>query len=388
MTLSAHNPLALIAELTHRCPLHCVYCSNPLELTARHTELPTETWSTVFQQAAQLGVLQADFTGGEPLARPDILDLIKSARAAGLYVNLITSGLPLDEQKLAQLVESGLDHIQLSFQGADADTAEEISGTKSHAQKLRVLEWLKKVRVAVTLNFVIHRRNIDQIDEMLKIAESSSATRIEFANVQYYGWGFANRDSLLPTRRQLDDSLVKIKTAEERLRGKIRIESVVPDYYAKYPKPCMGGWGRKLMLITPSGEALPCHAAKIIPGLQFANVKDQPLAEIWRSSEAFQKFRGESWMQEPCKSCDRRTIDFAGCRCQAMLLAGDAAATDPVCTLSPNRPKIDAVLTAINSSTLEISPTKYVGAQHAAPHLGSQHSVDVRPEWLYRPNPS
>jgi pyrroloquinoline quinone biosynthesis protein E len=388
MTVLPANPLALIAELTHRCPLHCVYCSNPLELTARSAELTTETWSSVFQQAASLGVLQADFTGGEPLARTDIVDLIKSARVAGLYVNLITSGLPLNEQKLAQLVGSGLDHIQLSFQGADADCAEEISGTKSHAQKLRVLEWLKKVRVAVTLNFVIHRRNIDQIDDMLKIAESSSATRIEFANVQYYGWGFANRDSLLPTRAQLDQSLVKMKAAEERLRGKIRVESVVPDYYAKYPKPCMGGWGRKLMLITPSGEALPCHAAKIIPGLQFANVKDQPLAEIWHSSEAFQKFRRESWMQDPCKTCDRRTIDFGGCRCQALLLAGDAAATDPVCTFSPNRPKIEAVLSEINSSTPENLAPQYDGARHAAPHPGNQPSVDVGTEWLYRPNPS
>jgi PqqA peptide cyclase len=397
MTELSHNPLALIAELTHRCPLHCVYCSNPLELTARNTELSTEMWSGVFQQAAALGVLQADFTGGEPLARTDILELIKSARSAGLYINLITSGLPLDEPKLAHMVEAGLDHIQLSFQGAHADTAEEISGTKSHIQKLRVLEWLKKVRVAVTLNFVIHRRNIDQIDEMLKIAESSSATRIEFANVQYYGWGFANRDSLLPTRAQLDQSLVKIKAAEERLCGKIRVESVVPDYYAKYPKPCMGGWGRKLILITPSGEALPCHAAKIIPGLRFANVKDRPLAEIWRSSEAFQKFRGESWMQEPCRTCDRRTIDFGGCRCQALLLAGDAASTDPVCTLSPNRPKIDAILTALNTSPSENGDTKHVGTQlypeadsrrAAAPHLGNQHNVEVRPEWLYRPNPS
>jgi pyrroloquinoline quinone biosynthesis protein E len=378
------NPLALIAELTHRCPLHCVYCSNPLELTARITELPTDAWVRVFQQAAQLGVLQADFTGGEPLARTDLLDLVRAARDAGLYVNLITSGMPLDEAKLTALVEAGLDHLQLSFQGANQDTAEEISGTKSHTQKLRVLEWLKHVRVAVTLNFVIHRRNIDQIDEMLKIAESSSATRIEFANVQYYGWGFANRDSLLPARAQLDRSLATIKAAEERLRGKIRIESVVPDYYAKYPKPCMGGWGRKLMLITPSGEALPCHAARIIPGLQFANVKDQNLTEIWRSNEAFQKFRGESWMQDPCKTCDRREIDFGGCRCQALLLTADAAATDPVCTLSPNRPKIDAVLTTINSEV--------VGAGLAPPSIrrGTQPSVaaDIRPAWLYRPNPS
>src|SRR5580704_7906224 len=379
MTLSAHNPLALIAELTHRCPLHCVYCSNPLELSARSTELPTETWSSVFQQAAALGVLQADFTGGEPLARADILDLIKSARAAGLYVNLITSGLPLDEPKLAQLIDAGLDHIQISFQGADADTAEEISGTKSHAQKLRVLEWLKKVRVAVTLNFVIHRRNIDQIDEMLKIAESSSATRIEFANVQYYGWGFANRDSLLPTRAQLDQSLVKIKAAEERLRGKIRIESVVPDYYAKYPKPCMGGWGRKLMLITPSGDALPCHAARIIPGLSFENVRNRSVSEIWNSSDAFQKFRGEAWMKEPCKTCDRRTQDFGGCRCQAFLLAADATATDPVCSLGPHRLKVDAILGEINSARARPAPLSA-----AAP------SADLlaEPAWLYRPNPS
>jgi PqqA peptide cyclase len=381
--MATTNPLALIAELTHRCPLHCVYCSNPVELTARADELPTETWSRVFQEATKLGVLQADFTGGEPLARPDILELIRSARAVGLYVNLITSGMPMDEARLGQLVEAGLDHLQLSFQAAREDTAQEISNTKSHAQKLRVLEWLKKVRVAVTLNFVIHRRNIDQIEEMLQIAESSSATRIEFANVQYYGWAFANRENLLPTRTQLNHSLEVIKSAEERLRGKIRIESVVPDYYAKYPKPCMGGWGRKLMLITPNGEALPCHAAKIIPGLNFPNVKQTSLSEIWNNSEAFQKFRGESWMQPPCKNCDRRTLDFGGCRCQALLLAGDPAATDPVCSLSPNRPKVDAIL-----ANLIVLPG-IVGAQHAAPQTGNQIVAEApRPHWLYRPNPA
>jgi pyrroloquinoline quinone biosynthesis protein E len=373
---SPTNPLALIAELTHRCPLHCVYCSNPLELTNRAEELPTEVWTRVFQEAAQLGTLQADFTGGEPLARPDILDLIRAARASGLYVNLITSGMPLDEPRLAKLIEAGLDHLQLSFQGAREETAQEISGTKSHAQKLRVLEWLKKIRVAVTLNFVIHRRNIDQIEEMLQIAESSSATRIEFANVQYYGWAFANRENLLPTRAQLDRSLEVIKSAEERLRGKIRIESVVPDYYAKYPKPCMGGWGRKLMLITPNGDALPCHAAKIIPGLKFANVKQSSLSEIWQSSEAFQKFRGEDWMQQPCKTCDRRTLDFGGCRCQALLLAGDPAATDPVCSLSPNRPKIDAILATLSN------PASTVGAGLAPP----ADAALTKPDWLYRPN--
>jgi PqqA peptide cyclase len=378
MTPPQNNPLALIAELTHRCPLHCVYCSNPVELTSRAEELPTEIWSQVFHQAAQLGVLQADLTGGEPLARPDIVELIKAARTAGLYVNLITSGMPLDEPRLAKLIEAGLDHLQLSFQAAREDTAQEISGTKPHAQKLRVLEWLKKVRVAVTLNFVIHRRNIDQIEEMLQIAESSSATRVEFANVQYYGWAFANRGNLLPTREQLDRSLEVIKSAEARLRGKIRIESVVPDYYAKYPKPCMAGWGRKLMLITPHGEALPCHAAKIIPNLHFANVKQSSLSEIWEISEAFQKFRGGSWMQAPCKTCDRRTIDFGGCRCQALLLASDPAATDPVCSLSPNRPKIDAILASLNDPA---APVEVGFAPPADTPL-------TKPDWLYRPNPA
>jgi pyrroloquinoline quinone biosynthesis protein E len=380
MTEPQTNPLALIAELTHRCPLHCVYCSNPLELTQRSSELSTNDWSRVFQEAAALGVLQADFTGGEPLTRPDILELVRAARAAGLYVNLITSGMPLDESRLQALVDAGLDHFQLSFQGAREEIAQEISGTKAHAQKLRVLEWLTRHRLAVTLNFVIHRRNIDQLSEMLALAESSSAGRVEFANVQYYGWAFANRDSLLPTREQLTQSIDFLKKAQERLAGKIKVEYVVPDYYAKYPKPCMGGWGRKLMLITPNGDALPCHAARVIPGLPFENVKDHGLREIWASSDAFQKFRGESWMQDPCKTCDRRTQDFGGCRCQAFLLAGDAAATDPVCSLSPQRPKVDAILSGIN--TLEAKHVHPAGAPPAdAPPL-------TKPAWLYRPNPT
>jgi PqqA peptide cyclase len=362
------NPLALIAELTHRCPLHCVYCSNPLELQRRDTELSTEIWSRVFHEAAEAGVLQVDFTGGEPLARADLAELILSARTAGLYVNLITSGLPLDEARLATLVEAGLDHFQLSFQGAREDTANEISGAKSHPHKLRVLEWLRRQRVAVTLNFVIHRRNIDQIEEMLALAETSSATRVEFANVQYYGWAFANRENLLPTREQLTRSIELLKRAEERLRGKIRVEFVVPDYYAKFPKACMGGWGRRLLLISPNGEALPCHAARIIPGLRFDNVKDRSLREIWEKSVAFQQFRGEDWMQEPCRSCERRAQDFGGCRCQAFLLAGDASATDPVCSLSPQRSKVDAILA-------EISPLPVT-------------EIPGKPDWLYRPNPA
>ena len=367
MTTAAGKPLALIAELTHRCPLHCVYCSNPLELQARAKELSTEIWSRVFREAAEAGVLQVDFTGGEPLARPDVVQLVSAAREAGLYVNLITSGLPLDEKRLDELLNAGLDHIQLSFQGAREEAANEIAGTKAHAHKVQVLGWLKKRRVALTLNFVVHRRNIDQLPEMLALGESSSAGRIEFANVQYYGWAFANREGLLPTREQLDRSIEFLKQSEERLRGKIHVEFVVPDYYAKYPKACMGGWGRKFMLITPSGDALPCHAAQIIPGLHFDNVIDHNLREIWEKSAAFRKFRGEEWMPEPCNSCDRRERDFGGCRCQAFLLTGDAAATDPVCSLAPLRSKVDALVSAT-----ELLPTAPSG----------------RPDWAYRPNPA
>ena len=367
MTPAAPTPLALIAELTHRCPLHCVYCSNPLELSRRADELSTEVWTRVFREAVEAGVLQIDFTGGEPLARPDVVALVRAAREAGLYVNLITSGLPLDEARLDDLVQAGLDHIQLSFQGAEEDAANEIAGTKAHAHKLRVLEWLRTKRVALTLNFVIHRRNIDRLPDMLALGESSSASRIEFANVQYYGWAFANRENLLPTRDQLDRSVEFLKAAEERLRGKIHVEFVLPDYYAKYPKACMGGWGKKFILITPNGDALPCHAAKIIPGLQFDNLKSRSLREIWEKSETFQKFRGEEWMPEPCKSCDRRTRDFGGCRCQALLLTGDPTATDPVCSLAPQRPKVDAIVAAANGRVAETL---------------------VQPGWTYRSNPA
>ena len=362
------QPLALIAELTHRCPLHCVYCSNPTELAARADELATDQWSGIFRQAANLGMLQLDLTGGEPLARPDLVELVQSARVAGLYVNLITSGLPMDEARLDALIAAGLDHLQLSFQAARPETAAEISSTRTHQQKLRLLEWLKSRRVAVTINFVIHRANLHQLDDMLAIAESSSATRVEFAHVQYYGWAFANREKLLPAREQVLESVDFFKRAQERLAGKLRVEYVVPDYHARFPKPCMGGWGRKLMLITPRGDALPCHAAAI-PGLRFENAAKKSLREIWDSSEAFRKFRGEEWMQEPCKSCDRRALDFGGCRCQAMLLASDPAATDPVCSLSPNRGAVDALLATLDANSPDLA------------------ALAAKP-WLYRPNPA
>jgi pyrroloquinoline quinone biosynthesis protein E len=375
MSPPAQAPLALIAELTHICPLHCVYCSNPLELSRRASELSTEDWKRVFREAAEGGALQLDLTGGEPLARIDLVELIRAARAAGLYVNLITSGLPLDEARLDALLDAGLDHLQLSFQGAHEESANEFSGTKAHAHKLRVLGWLQQRRIAVTLNFVVHRRNIDQIPQMLALAETSSANRIEFANVQYYGWAFENRANLLPTRDQLDRSLQFLKSAQERLRGRMQIEFVVPDYYAKYPKACMGGWGRKLMLVAPNGDALPCHAARIIPDLQFDNVKDRSVSDIWANSPGFRKFRGEDWMRDPCRTCDRRAIDFGGCRCQALLLAHDATVADPVCNLAPNRPTVDAILATVNA------------AAEASAHTTAA-SIGSKPDWHYRPNPS
>jgi PqqA peptide cyclase len=369
MMMHSHSPapLALIAELTYRCPLHCVYCSNPLEMTRREGELSTAAWADVLRQAGELGVLQVDFTGGEPLARPDLVELVRAARSCGLYASLITSGLPLDEKRLGELAGAGLDHLQLSFQGAREESADEFAGTQAHAQKLRVARWVKKHRIALTLNFVIHRQNLDQLEKMLALTEEIAPARVEFAHVQYYGWAFANRDRLLPTRQQLDRSLEILKRAEEQLRGRIRVEYVVPDYYAKYPKACMGGWGRKVLLITPTGEVLPCHAAKILPGMKFENVQVRPLRQIWEESDASQKFRGEDWMPEPCRSCDRRAQDFGGCRCQAFLLAGDAALTDPVCSLSPRRQIVDEILTEVNTKPAVEAATK--------------------PEWLYRINP-
>lgn len=363
------KPLVLVAELTHRCPLHCVYCSNPLEMTKRDAELPTELWIRVFQEAAAAGVLQVDLTGGEPLARKDLTELVSAARAAGLYVSLITSGLPLDQKRLAVLHESGLDHFQLSFQGATLEKGREVSNTASHAQKLHVLQWLKQYRMAVTLNFVLHRQNIHELEEMIAIVEEHRPGAVEFASVQYYGWAFTNREALLPTRRQLDYCVERIKAAEEQWKGKTRVVFVVPDYYAKFPKPCVGGWGRKLMLVAPDGAVLPCHAAGVIPGMQFENVKEKSLDEIWESSAAFRRFRGEEWMQEPCKSCDRRQLDFGGCRCQAFLLAGDALSTDPVCSLAPERARVNGILDEINRRE----------------PLGPDPSL---PTYVYRPNPA
>ncbi len=336
------NPLALIAEITHRCPLHCVYCSNPLELTSRQEELATADWLRVFGEAAALGVLHLHLTGGEPLARADLAEMIAGARKSRLYTNLITSGIGLSRERLAQLVEAGLDHIQISFQDSSEGHANWIAGARAHAHKLDLAGWVREHQtrehrnpIAFTVNLVVHRQNIEHLEEMIAALEALHPDRMEVAHAQYYGWALRNRSALLPTRAQLDRAVAVVAAAEERLRGKVRIDSVIPDYHARFPKACMGGWGRQLMLIDPAGRALPCHAAGVIPGLRFDNVREHTLDRIWQNSEAFQKFRGEAWMPEPCRSCDRRQKDFGGCRCQAYLLTGDASATDPVCEFAP-----------------------------------------------------
>jgi pyrroloquinoline quinone biosynthesis protein E len=344
-----YQPQALIAEVTHRCPLHCVYCSNPLEMQRRSEELATSDWGSIFAQAGALGVLQLHLTGGEPLARTDLPDLIRGGRAAGLYVNLITSGIGLDDARLDSLLEAGLDHVQLSFQDTEEATANEFAGARTHALKLRIARTIRSRPIAFTLNIVVHRQNLHHLEEMIAFAEQSGAQRLEIANVQYYGWALKNREALLPTREQLKRSVEILEAARDRLKGRLRIEFVLPDYYAKYPKPCMNGWGHSLMLIDPAGRVMPCHAAPAIQGMEFANARDHALGWIWEESPAFTRFRGEDWMPEPCKGCDRRERDFGGCRCQAFMLTGDAAATDPVCILAPAHGVVEDALVRINS---------------------------------------
>jgi len=317
-------------------------------MAGANSELSTEIWLQVFREAGELGVLHLHLTGGEPLARADLGELIAGAHSANLYTNLITSGIGLSESRLAALVDAGLDHIQLSFQDSREDAANWIAGARAHAHKVELARAIRKHRVAFTVNLVVHRQNLDHLEQMISFIEQLQPDRMEIAHAQYYGWALQNRAALIPTREQLDKALTIVAVAETRLAGKIRIDSVVPDYYARYPKACMGGWGRRLMLIDPPGNALPCHAAGVIPGLEFDNVRDQSLGWIWRESAAFRRFRGEEWMPEPCRSCERRTEDFGGCRCQAFLLTGDAMATDPACSLAPAHRIVEAAVLEAN----------------------------------------
>jgi pyrroloquinoline quinone biosynthesis protein E len=335
------KPLGLLAELTHRCPLGCPYCSNPLALERRDDELDAGTWARVFTEAAALGVLQVHLSGGEPGARRDLVEISASAREAGLYTNLITSGVGITTRTLRDLWEAGLDHVQVSIQDSDAVSSDHIAGYRGAFQRKYALATeVVRLGLPLTVNLVVHRANIERIAAMVELAIGLKAARIEIAHVQYYGWALKNRAALMPTAEQVARAVAEVDELRRRHHGRIVIDAVVPDYHARTPKPCVGGWGRRSLNVTPSGRVLPCHAAESIPGLEFWNVRDHSLGEIWAASPAFNAFRGTDFLPEPCASCDRREIDFGGCRCQAFLLTGDARATDPVCHLSPNHARV------------------------------------------------
>lgn len=345
--MTVQPPIAMLAELTHRCPLACPYCSNPLALVQKDRELSTEVWADVFRQAADMGVLQLHLSGGEPAARPDLVALTQAAREVGLYVNLITSGIGLTPRRIGQLEDAGLDHIQLSLQGTNAELADWIGGYNGgFDRKMQVADEIKARGIPLTLNAVMHRHNLDDLDRTFDMALEMGARRLEVACVQFHGWATQNRGMLLPTRAQTAATKRKVAEAAKRLQGILAIDFVPPDYYAEYPKACMGGWGTAGLNVTPEGKVLPCHAAETIPHLQFDTVTDRPLAEIWYKSAAFNAYRGTDWLPEPCQSCDRKEVDFGGCRCQALALAGDANATDPVCRHAPGRGQVDALLAA------------------------------------------
>ena len=345
-------PIAMLAELTHRCPLQCPYCSNPLDLQRRSEELTTEEWCDVIRQAAARGVMQIHLSGGEPTARPDLAEIVAAAQAAGLYSNLITSGVLLDEARLATLKGAGLDHVQISFQDTRATGGDLIGNFKGgHEKKLAVSKLVRAAGLPLTVNVVVHRQNLDRLSEMIDLAVALDAARLEIAHVQYYGWALKNRAAFIPTLAQIERATEIVDAARERLTGVLVIDYVVPDYYARRPKACMGGWGRRFLNVSPAGKVLPCHAAESIPELDFESVRDRPLDEIWRESAAFQRFRGTGWMPEPCRSCDQREIDWGGCRCQALALTGSAGNTDPACDKSPLHTQIFELARSESAST-------------------------------------
>jgi pyrroloquinoline quinone biosynthesis protein E len=337
-------PTTLLAELTHRCPLHCPYCSNPLDLIRAESELATEDWKRVFTEARQLGVLQLGLSGGEPLLRKDLEELAAHARSEGLYSTLVTSGLGLTRARAERLKAGGLEHIQISIQDSDPEVAERIAGVRSVKHKQAAASIVRELGFAFTINAVLHRANLDRLESIIDLAADLGADRVELANTQYYGWGLQNRASLMPTREQVERSREVAERAIQRYRGRMQITYVLPDYYEATPKACYGGWGKLYLVVTPNGMVLPCHGASQITTLEFDDVRSHSLGWIWRESSAFTAFRGDAWMKEPCRSCARKELDFGGCRCQAFALTGDAANTDPVCTLTPLRSIVDEAL--------------------------------------------
>jgi pyrroloquinoline quinone biosynthesis protein E len=338
-------PIGLLAEVTHRCPLQCPYCSNPVALEKPGAEMSAAEWARVFDEAAALGILQVHISGGEPLARRDVTEIVAAARSSGLYVNLITAAVNLTAERADALVEAGVEHVQISLQDATEEGCNTVTNySKAFQKKIEAARLVTERGLPLTINAVVHRQNLDRVADMIELALSLGAHRIEIANTQYYGWALRNRAALMPEPHQVEAASAIVREARERLKGRMLIDYVAPDYYAgRYPKPCMGGWGRQIVVVTPSGQALPCHAAQTIPGLVFDSLRDRSLSWIWRRSSAFNRFRGTDWMPEPCRSCDRRLEDFGGCRCQAFMLTGSAEATDPVCHLSPQHAALQAI---------------------------------------------
>jgi len=340
------TPLGLLAELTHRCPLGCPYCSNPIDLARASTELDTKTWNSVMNEAAALGIAHVHLSGGEPLIRNDLAEITNTAHLAGLYTNLITSAVGLSDQRLTELRAAGLDHVQISFQGTSPEKTDVVAHFKgAYKAKIEAARLVVEEGLALTVNAVIHRGNVDDVSAFIDLAEELGAGRLEIAHTQYHGWAIANRSLLMPTHEQYLETRKIVDEARTRLEGTLVIDHVMPDYFADRPKACMGGWGRQVIVVTPDGRALPCHAAATIPGLVFDNVKKKPLGTIWENSDAFNRFRGTEWMPEPCKGCDRAEIDWGGCRCQALEIAGNAAATDPACSLSPDHARMKDLAT-------------------------------------------
>jgi pyrroloquinoline quinone biosynthesis protein E len=340
---NVHRPYTLVAELTYRCPLRCAYCSNPVRLEGLGPELDTPTWARTFAEAEALGVMQVNLTGGEPLLRDDLEQLVAAARANDLYTTLITSGMPLTRERLSSLHEAGLDGLQLSIQDVDADTAVRIAGVDALERKRTVAEWTRALGIPLTLNVVLHRANLPRLPAFIALAEAWGVERLELAHVQYLGWALANRAALLPTAAMITQARAQVAEARQRLGRRMELLAVLPDYFTDQPRGCMEGWGRRYLVVAPDGRVLPCHAAHTLPGLTFDSVATGSLATIWKTSDAINRFRGEAWMPEPCRSCDQRGIDFGGCRCQAYHLTGDMNATDPACELAPQH---DLVLRA------------------------------------------
>ena len=352
-------PYAVLCELTHRCPLSCPYCSNPVQLEMKSNEIDTEIWKKALSEAVKLGILQAHFSGGEPTARKDLEKLVEHASKIGLYTNLITSGVLVNKERLQKLYDAGLDHVQISIQDTNPENSNKIAGFKGHEKKIEVCKSVRKVGLPLTINSVMHRQNLHNLESMIKLAVELDAERLEVAQVQYYGWALKNQTAFLPTRSQLDKATSIVEKARIKYKGVLSIDYVVPDYYAKKPKSCMGGWGRQFLNITPAGKVLPCHAAESLNFLNFDSIKEKSLSGIWEHSESFNRFRGTEWMPEPCRSCDRREIDWGGCRCQAFALTGMADAADPACEFSPHRNVLDEPLANAGGTTPEYIYRKF-----------------------------